>query len=71
MAHRGHTGVEGQSVKACGILAALIGLIWVALAFLIQEGASALVLPAMMIAAGVITYLIGRGMAKASAGSRG
>jgi hypothetical protein len=70
MAHRGHTGVEGQSVKVCGILAALIGLGWVVLAWLIQEAASAIVLPMMMMAAGVITFLIGRGMAKAHAGSR-
>jgi hypothetical protein len=54
----------------CGILAALIGLGWVVLAWLIQEAASAIVLPMMMMAAGVITFLIGRGMAKAHAGSR-
>jgi hypothetical protein len=63
--------MEGQSVKACGVLAAIIGLIWAVLAYLIQEGASALVLPIILFATGIITLLIGRSMAKAHAGSRG
>ena len=71
MAHRGHTGVEGQSVKACGILAALIVLIWLVLAYLIQDALSALVLPVLLLAAGAVTFFVGRSMAKAHAGSGG
>ena len=71
MERRGHTGVEGQSVKVCGVLAAIIGIIWVVMAYLIQDAASALVLPIVLLVAGVITFLIGRSIAKVHAGSRG
>jgi drug/metabolite transporter (DMT)-like permease len=71
MTQRGHTGIEGNSVKVCGILAGVIGLIWVVLSYFIQDLTSALVLPILLLVAGVITFLVGRSMAKAHAGSGG
>lgn len=68
MAHRGHSGSEGRLPKACGLVAGVVGLIWVAIVyFFVESGGSSFVLPILLAMAGVITFLAGRSMAKAHA----
>ncbi len=68
MAYKGHTGVEGQSTKRGGIFLLLVGVIWSALAFLLDGG---LLLPVLIGVVGLLTFLVGRSMAKAHNGTGG
>ena len=62
--NRGRSGHEGKSVKAFGALAFAGGLVWLLIAWTVSEGASGLVLPAVLAVAGVIAFLVGRAMAR-------
>jgi hypothetical protein len=71
MADRGHTGTEGRLTKACGMLGAIAGLGWLVVAYVVSGALSALILPVVLIAAGVVTFFVGRSVARAHALGRG
>ena len=63
MAHKGHTGREGESAKTYGGIAAAIGLVWALLAYFFSDGSYILVLPLLLIIGGGLTFFVGRGSA--------